>query len=232
MDSFDAVALGVSLIVMSTTMVTGLVALLIARTILQGRLVVSSQASATAAGPALQGPPKVAGWLRSPTVLVHDSCPVPNVVVESAIHYWRSMGHKIGPITRTSDPSGVRGAILLMGKRAALGRTSVVTRISDHGQRWVDPVDLSTVKRGDHYCLLDEVASVYNDGQIDHAVIMVPPAIAGMNMDLLVIHMLGHALGYAHAGAVRAGREPVFRKGHVMTGLLSEAGWSNDGLQA
>lgn len=183
--------------------------------------------------------PRVARWLRIPRVLLHEGSQVELLKLQSALDYWRGLGHLIGPVEVTRDRSSVRGAILFVGQWRRSG-TSMVTRIS--GRRVDDGVVPSAVALSDHYCTHEEIISTYADGQIDHAVVVVPPATAqdasgkwaSRNMDLVLIHLVGHALGYAHAGSVLSGSgEAPERVGnHVMSALLSEAGWDAYGLQA
>lgn len=172
------------------------------------------------------------GWLRVPEVLIHTSCPVDEIVVRSAVSFWvREHGYAVRSIRVTDSAQAVEGAILVVGP--GYSGTAAATRIA--GFEWRDPVKLRDVRGADHYCRLTDVASIYADGQIHHAVIAVPRPGGGLNLDLLLIHRFGHAFGLVHVDSLGPedprSPDPHDRvRGHVMSCLMSEAGWSSDGI--
>lgn len=176
--------------------------------------------------------PRIGHWLRPPRVLIHESCPVDPVYVETAMSWWRAKGYAFQgmypEVTDLGDRESIRGCILVVGP--GFRQSVAMTRLGT--SRWRDPVEWEQVKSSDYYTRVQDIVSLYADGQIEHAVIDVPKPTARLNMDLYLIHTFGEALGLAHIDAVPEG-EPVPTErlqGHVLSCLLSEAGWNASGI--
>lgn len=176
--------------------------------------------------------PRIGGWLRTPRILLHEpSCGGEFEAITSAIQFWTKLGHPLGTIELVLSSRAERGSILFQKRGEGNYGTSFATQIAT--RRMTDGIDLTTIHPLDHYCSHEEVICGYADGQIDHATINLPKRMPGRNFELVAIHMLGHALGYAHAGSVPtdSGLAPERVRGHVMSALLSEAGWKTEGVQ-
>lgn len=184
--------------------------------------------------------PRVAEWEVPPDVYVSTASKVPINVVRKAVEFWTERGYEFGVVRSTPRTSGPIDGAIFVGPPDDLWYEGMAGRAN-----WLTEYPLGEdeleIPEDDYLSLPHQIIGE-TDGIMKHAVITLDHLAPSWDHEMILIHELGHALGYLHCETALFGRRKkdskngkrkrgaarlrvVGRKtGHVMNPLLSKMG--------
>ncbi len=186
--------------------------------------------------------PRVGRWSSPPDVLVSSSAPVKMGDVRKAVDFWRDRGFELGAVRPTPTIAGPVAGHILIAPADRGWRDGKAGRAT-----WLTEYPLGDDELGGDLPEDDYLSHAHDiieapEGVIKHAVISLDPLAPKWDHFEILVHELGHALGFLHCETALFGRRKkdsksgkrkkgdaklrvIGRKtGHVMNPLLSKMG--------
>lgn len=167
--------------------------------------------------------PRVGDWDTPPPVYVSTSAPVTLLQVQMAVEFWTDLGHEIGAVRLTDDIDGPAPGTIFVGLPGTTWQAGLAGQAAwkvawpdledDHGDvpgmtdDEIANIDALTHSRAEDVIKLDAHLAI-----IEEARIGIDPLVKDADKVMLLIHELGHALGYLHCEVALLGRRKKDRK--------------------